>query len=208
MAPPPVIRLHPEDNVVIARATLLPGAPVGDNVLATQRIPAGHKVAVRAIAPGEPVRRYGQIIGFASAAIAPGQHVHVAQLRDGRFRQGLRLWHRRPPHRVLRTGRHLPGHPPPRRQGRHAQLHRHPDQRELFGPRRRRGRRHVPPQPVHRRRPAGRFPQRRRRRRADPQDRLRHDPGRAAAAAAPHPRRLRPPPQFFSRHRARAWAAR
>ncbi len=35
MAPPPVIRLHPDDNVVIARATLLPGAPVGDNVLAT-----------------------------------------------------------------------------------------------------------------------------------------------------------------------------
>ena len=53
MAPPPVIRLHPEDNVVIARATLLPGAPVGDNVLATQRIPAGHKVAVR----GDRARR-------------------------------------------------------------------------------------------------------------------------------------------------------
>ena len=66
MAPPPVIRLHPEDNVVIARATLLPGAPVGDNVLANQRIPAGHKVAIRAIPQGDAVRRYGQIIGFAS----------------------------------------------------------------------------------------------------------------------------------------------
>jgi altronate hydrolase len=85
MAPPPVIRLHPEDSVVIARATLLPGAPVGDNVLATERVPAGHKVAVRAIAAGEPVRRYGQIIGFASAAIAPGQHVHVHNCEMGDF---------------------------------------------------------------------------------------------------------------------------
>ena len=85
MSQPPVIRLHPEDSVVIARATLLPGAPVGDNVLATQRIPAGHKVAVRAIAEGEPIRRYGQIIGFASAAIAPGQHVHVHNCEMGDF---------------------------------------------------------------------------------------------------------------------------
>src|ERR1700722_5454668 len=85
MAPPPVIRLHPDDNVVIARATLLPGAPVGDNVLATQRIPAGHKVAVRAIATTEAIRRYGQIIGFASAGIAPGQHVHVHNCEMGDF---------------------------------------------------------------------------------------------------------------------------
>ena len=85
MAQPPIIRLHPEDSVVIARATLLPGAPVGDNVLATQRIPAGHKVAVRAIADGEPIRRYGQIIGFASAAIAPGEHVHVHNCEMGDF---------------------------------------------------------------------------------------------------------------------------
>jgi altronate hydrolase len=85
MAPPPVIRLHPEDNVVIARATLLPGAPVGDNVLATQRIPAGHKVAVRAITHGEAIRRYGQIIGFASSAITPGQHVHVQNCEMGDF---------------------------------------------------------------------------------------------------------------------------
>ena len=47
MSPPPVIRLHPDDGVVIARATLLPGAPVADGVAATERIPAGHKVAIR-----------------------------------------------------------------------------------------------------------------------------------------------------------------
>jgi len=85
MAPPPVIRLHPDDGVVIARTTLLPGAPVGDNVVATMRIPAGHKVAVRAHAVGEPVLRYGQIIGFATVPIAPGEQVHVHNIGMGDF---------------------------------------------------------------------------------------------------------------------------
>jgi len=85
MPPPPVIRLHPGDGVVIARATLLPGTPVADNVLAAQRIPAGHKVAVRALATGDEIRRYGQIIGFASAPISPGQHVHVHNCEMGDF---------------------------------------------------------------------------------------------------------------------------
>jgi altronate hydrolase len=70
---------------VIARATLLPGTPVGDGVTATQRIPPGHKVAVRAIKQGEPVRKYDQIIGFATKAIAPGEHVHVDNLGMGDF---------------------------------------------------------------------------------------------------------------------------
>jgi len=84
-APSPVIRLHPDDGVVIARASLLPGTPVADGVAATDRIPAGHKVAVRAIAAGEPVRRYGQIIGFATQDIAAGQHVHVHNMGMGDF---------------------------------------------------------------------------------------------------------------------------
>lgn len=85
MSPPPVIRLHPDDGVVIARATLLPGAPVADGVAATERIPAGHKVAIRAHAVGEPVRRYGQVIGFATQPIAVGQHVHVQNMGMGEF---------------------------------------------------------------------------------------------------------------------------
>jgi altronate hydrolase len=85
MSPPPVIRLHPDDGVVIARATLLPGTPVSEGVTAQQRIPAGHKVAVRPHAVGEPVRRYGQIIGFATQPIAPGEHVHVQNMGMGEF---------------------------------------------------------------------------------------------------------------------------
>ncbi len=85
MAQPPVIRLSPDDNVVIARATLMPGAPIGDNVAARMRIPAGHKAAVRPIQPGEPIRRYGQIIGFASAPISTGEHVHTQNCEMGDF---------------------------------------------------------------------------------------------------------------------------
>src|SRR6201991_3758378 len=85
MAPAHVIRLHPEDSVVIARAALLPGVEVAQGVTVTERIPAGHKVAVKPIAVGEPVKRYGQIIGFATRPIAPGQHVHVQNIGMGEF---------------------------------------------------------------------------------------------------------------------------
>jgi len=51
------LRLHPEDGVVVARTTLMPGAPVAEGINASDRIPAGHKVAVRAHGVGEPVRR-------------------------------------------------------------------------------------------------------------------------------------------------------
>ncbi|MBV8096072.1 MAG: altronate dehydratase [Acetobacteraceae bacterium] len=85
MGRPPVIRLHPDDGVVIARATLLPGTPVAEGVTATDRIPPGHKVAVRPHAQGEAVHKYGQIIGFATQPIAPGQHVHVHNMGMGEF---------------------------------------------------------------------------------------------------------------------------
>ncbi len=82
---PPVIRLHPADNVVVARTELLTGAPVADGVAASAPIPAGHKVATMAVAAGEAVRKYDQIIGFASADIAPGEHVHSHNLEVREF---------------------------------------------------------------------------------------------------------------------------
>src|SRR3954462_7203637 len=81
----PIIRLHEADNVVVARATLLPGTPGGDGINATQRVPPGHKGAVRRIEEGEAVRKYNQIIGFATKAIAPGEHVHVHNMGMGDF---------------------------------------------------------------------------------------------------------------------------
>ncbi len=76
-----VIRLHAADDVVIARQQLVGGTLLADeNVKVSGLVPAGHKVATRAIGSGEPVKRYNQIIGFASRDIAPGEHVHVNNL--------------------------------------------------------------------------------------------------------------------------------
>ena len=81
-----VIRLNEHDTVVVARAELLPGASIeGGNVTARSAIPAGHKVATAPIAQGEPIRKYNQIIGFASQAIEPGQHVHSHNMAIGDF---------------------------------------------------------------------------------------------------------------------------
>lgn len=70
------LRLHADDNIIVAVDGLPPGAEaLGMKVPA--RIPRGHKMATAAIAKGAPVRKFGQIIGFASEDIAPGQHVHT-----------------------------------------------------------------------------------------------------------------------------------
>ncbi len=72
------IRLGAEDNVVVARAAILPGTELpGENVVAGDPVPAGHKIATQAVAAGEPLRKYGQVIGFATETIEPGRHVHV-----------------------------------------------------------------------------------------------------------------------------------
>lgn len=84
---PTVLRLHLNDNIVVALMPLAPGAPVTGGVAAAEAIPAGHKVAVRAIDAGEPVLKYGQIIGTATQPIAAGAHVHVQNLGMGEHRQ-------------------------------------------------------------------------------------------------------------------------
>jgi arabinonate dehydratase len=82
------IRLHAEDDVVIARTELPAGTLIQkENVRTAVRVPAGHKVAVRAVAQGAPVHRYNQIIGFATQPIAPGDHVHVHNVAMGDFQR-------------------------------------------------------------------------------------------------------------------------
>lgn len=80
----PLILLHPADDVAICRRQVVGGAVLQD-IAAKGLIPAGHKIALRAIAQGAPVRRYNQIIGFASRAIALGEHVHTHNLAMGEF---------------------------------------------------------------------------------------------------------------------------
>ena len=76
------IRLHPDDNVVIAKNQLVGGTQL-EGFGVRGLIPPGHKVATRTLQVGEAVRRYNQIIGFASKPIAPGEHVHTHNLNMG-----------------------------------------------------------------------------------------------------------------------------
>ena len=78
----PFIRLHTADDVVIARTQLISGTQIED--FSTKGlIPPGHKVATKALNTGDAVRRYNQIIGFASKPIAAGEHVHTHNLGLG-----------------------------------------------------------------------------------------------------------------------------
>ena len=82
----PTIRIHPKDNVVIARRQLLGGTLIAEEgVTIAGLVPPGHKIATQPIGVGEPVRRYNQVIGHATQAIAPGQHVHTHNLAFADF---------------------------------------------------------------------------------------------------------------------------
>jgi altronate hydrolase len=69
------LRLNPRDNIVVAVDTIAAGATAAD-IQAHARVPKGHKMAIVPIAEGEPIRKFGQIIGFASQPIVPGDWVH------------------------------------------------------------------------------------------------------------------------------------
>ncbi|HRK17573.1 MAG TPA: altronate dehydratase family protein [Hyphomicrobiaceae bacterium] len=73
---PRALRLNPKDNLIVAVDAIEPGRAI-ENVVAAVRIPRGHKMATEKIEKGAPVTKFGQIIGFASTDITPGQHIHT-----------------------------------------------------------------------------------------------------------------------------------
>src|SRR5471030_612791 len=85
MPAPIAIRLHPNDNVVVARMDILANTKVEGDVAAATRVPPGHKILTRAVKKGEPLRKYNQIIGFATDDLAPGTHIHTHNCVMGDF---------------------------------------------------------------------------------------------------------------------------
>jgi altronate hydrolase len=78
--------LHPDDNIAVAARDLQAGANVqagGRQITLIDALQLGHKVALRPIAQGQRVYKYGQTIGFASRAIEPGSTVHTHNLTAG-----------------------------------------------------------------------------------------------------------------------------
>ena len=75
-----VLQLHPNDDVAVALSPLEEGRRValgGVEIALRQPIPRGHKFALRPLAAGETVRKFGWPIGRMTQAAAPGDHVHV-----------------------------------------------------------------------------------------------------------------------------------
>ena len=86
----PFVRLHPDDDVLIARRNSPAGTEVKDIAGPLSLVGAirfGHKIATRPIAAGEPVRKFGQVIGFTTQAVTPGEWVHTHNLGMGTLSQ-------------------------------------------------------------------------------------------------------------------------
>lgn len=86
------LRLKDDDNVAVCLRAVPSGSALafdGPPVVVRADIPAGHKVALRPIAAGELIQKYGQTIGRAEMAIEPGEHVHVHNVEGTRGRGDL-----------------------------------------------------------------------------------------------------------------------
>lgn len=82
---PPLLLLHPEDNIFVARRSLNANeaVTVDDRVVKiAASIPLGHKVARFALAPGTRIVKYGAAIGSATQRIEIGDHVHLHNMKS------------------------------------------------------------------------------------------------------------------------------
>jgi altronate dehydratase small subunit len=87
------ILMKPEDNVATVTEAVDAGGDVVFNRQGTaialqvlDAIPMGHKFAVRDIAEGETIRKYGEVIGLATRAIPAGRYAHVHNIESCRGR--------------------------------------------------------------------------------------------------------------------------
>lgn len=107
------IRLRDEDNIAVAIRNLEPGTDVqinGYSVTLADRIKPGHKFALEPVKSGAPVRKFGQIIGFASKAIGPGAHVHVHNVSCDKFERDYQFASAVPPVTVAVEKRYFDGY--------------------------------------------------------------------------------------------------
>jgi galactarate dehydratase len=104
--PPLTIRIRDEDNVAIVandgglpEGTRLPDGVPGAGLVLREKVPQGHKLALRDIAEGEVVLRYAVPIGYALKAIPAGSWVHerLLQMPSARALEGLPIATVKPP---------------------------------------------------------------------------------------------------------------
>ena len=110
---PPALLLMPTDDVMIACRDIEAGTLLGGpekQVVTRHKIPSGHKVAFGHIPKGAPVRKFGQVIGFASADITAGSHVHSHNLEAGSFEREYHFGEDARPLARMATERHFDGY--------------------------------------------------------------------------------------------------
>ena len=83
MQAPAMLRLNAQDNVLISNRIIDKGELGAEHINTTARIMRGHKMASTAIAKGTPIRKFGQIIGFAKVDIQAGDWVHEHNVEMG-----------------------------------------------------------------------------------------------------------------------------
>ena len=107
------VHLRPEDNVAVVAQPLPAGLVVdfaGDKITVPARIGMGHKLALRPIKKGAAVYKYGQIIGFASKDIEPGDLVHVHNVSADVFERDYAYCQDCPPKSVAKETRTFMGY--------------------------------------------------------------------------------------------------
>lgn len=82
---PPLLLLHPDDNILVARRDIAAGERVeldGQAFTIPKAVELGHKLARRDIAADARVLKYGAPIGSMKTAVARGEHVHMHNLKS------------------------------------------------------------------------------------------------------------------------------
>lgn len=80
-----LVLLHPDDNILVVAVPIAAGQALtidGEAVTATSDVAVGHKIARRALAAGDKVLKYGAPIGSMKATAAPGEHVHMHNMKS------------------------------------------------------------------------------------------------------------------------------
>jgi altronate hydrolase len=86
-----VLIIHPRDNVAVALKTLAPGEKAKgrsiEELKVLNEIPASHKIAIRDIAAGDEIIKYGEIVAVTTQQIKKGEWVHTHNLESKRWKK-------------------------------------------------------------------------------------------------------------------------
>lgn len=114
MSARPFIRLHPEDNLAVAARSVPAGVTIGvdpaSDLKTVETIEMGHKVALRAIESGQPIRKFGQTIGYAKQLISAGSWIHTHNVEAGMLSLDYAFCTEIPPAPTPITGRTFMGY--------------------------------------------------------------------------------------------------